>query len=1055
MITLGSQVLAPLAPLMAAQLRELGVAATPELSATYALLHGEWRLPPTLTLHGLLLAQLEQSPASALQAVPLDAAGAQIAVALRAVAALPRRAALRPVEPFWQLAMLACAAPEAAALALARLLARLRSGEPAPAAEQLVAVANIARRLGIWEARAELLNRHVQLTRPQLAQHIQRRLDQSAEARAVYFAAIAETLRGLLVAAGVPLIAIERRECQLYQVADSSVESSWGEAVGADRLVILLADGGACYAALGVLNGAFPVLGARLRDYIGGPKENGYQAIHTSILAPDAERARALPLELRLCTPAMDNFNRRGIVELMAGRRPSAPPSVWWADEAARHAVLRAYAECGERIFVFTPMGVPVGLPRGATVIDFAVRVHSDLGVFCRGALLNGQRVPPGEPLECGDLCEVLHEPDALLDESQLRSATTATARAKVRKALQRGSRGAEQGRLIFERVLRERLQALGLSSGRATLDQQLARFCREQAYERPEAFYQSIARGEAAPDKAVGSLVEHLLTPRLRFDALPPGERARLTSVMLGRCCWPAPGVETVAALVEKRGSLRARVHRADCPSLAQFLRASGVRTCPVAWDELASQGVIADVTYEGRDEPGLIAAITSDIDRLGEINIREFHAAVPSPHLARLVFVCETRRPELVAELQRVLRERPGQRRVAVSEQPLHADALRIMEPLSNPYRALPSVTWPLFVGRENEIARIVTQLSDPQGDPHMLVRGPKRIGKSSLLHNLAEYHLHNFRRPVLVDLLALRSAEVELAPLLRVIAGRLVEAAGSRLRVRPPSVAALRSETVRTFGRFLEQLRAECGPERFVVLIDEFGLIGAHFSATEADNQVRRWRGLLADPLVRQHLSLVIAMPDVAYHQLGAICTSLRLDLLSQHEARDLIVSPVRAHLAYQPAELARILAATGNHPFYTHLVCREIVTQLLLEQRRAGVEPRWPVPVTAALVEQAIARVRASGDSFYHIERDSKRETVQVLSALAAQLPEGGTLSTQALRALHWWIDHGVLASAAADRRDLISYDGERVGLRAGLVAAWLREQGNGGAARESA
>src|SRR5262249_38285207 len=155
------------------------------------------------------------------------------------------------------------------------------------------------------------------------------------------------------------------------QVLDDGLETMRGVFPWADAATILIEDIPDCYRALGAINSAYRVAGAKVRDYIGGPRENGYQAIHTTVEYTDHASARTPPIGIPTVTATMDRYNRDGFLAYLAG--VPAPPRrpCWWTD---RRRWLDAHAGRSPELFVFTPMCDAIFLPRGATVLDFAVR---------------------------------------------------------------------------------------------------------------------------------------------------------------------------------------------------------------------------------------------------------------------------------------------------------------------------------------------------------------------------------------------------------------------------------------------------------------------------------------------------------------------------------------------------------------------------------------------------------------------------------------------------------------------------------------------------------
>lgn len=1016
----------------------------------------DWDLPADLVQTGLLLRFIERG-AVAVEAIAevLGAEAAAIAHALGAAAAARPRPALQPLEPVWKLFLLSYLHPSASLLKIAELLMHLRHSQDADitASSDLIhAAAHVCTRLGMWDLRTELLNIQVRLADPHLARRARALLDHSRPARLGFFVALERDLTALLRNQGIAA-RIKRRPRHIFNVIEAGLERVQGVFPSADVVLVLIETVEECYRALGALNNAFPVVGARLGDYIGGPKENGYQALHTAIeftaATPDGERAA--PVEIRIMTPAMDHFNHAGYLAYLTGAPGPARRPPWWCD---RTRWLAAYQGQSHELFVFTPRGEAIFLPLGATVLDFAVRVHSNLGVYCRGAQVNGCRTLPGAALASGDICEVLIEPYGdPIDPRLLEMARTSAARASIRRALQHDKTGAARGRQIFHEVLTRSLAEQEVHASEATIDQQVAAICRARNYAGVEAFYRAVARGEAAPDQVVRAIVSNLLLPRLDLTAIPGAVRSEARRLRLALCCKPRPSLPAVAVPIHSGHELK--IHSAGCPNVA------AADAYPVQWRPGGERAYVADAVYESWDRPGLIHQVTGALTAIGAINIRAFRAEVPEPSLARISFSFEAPNPEQIEQVRQTLERLPERRNVELRAVTLIDDGMRIITPLDNPYGPQPVGRWPLFVGRDAEVRRILAQLDGRNGGNHILVRGPRRIGKSSLLHHLSRYHLLHFKVPALLDLQSLPTDELRLPNLLGRIAALLTEKA--RLRTAPPRLdpQAVAADPIRAFGAFLAALHDAGDGDRFVMLIDEFGVVfsrlqGGPLTAEFFD----QWRALLNNPEIARHLSFIIALPDNILAQIdageptgriGELGRPIRLTVLDPGDARDLIATPIHTHLAYDPADLDLLVRETGGHPYYIHLVCAQIVNAIQVQQRKTGARRHERQVIPAALVREALAQVGQHDDAFYHTLADSSPATVTVLRAVAALTgASAGEVKHSRLRA-HLKRSGAPepaaqIERALAERPDLLGATDQAIALRVALVTRWLRRQG---------
>lgn len=1011
-----------------------------------------WGAPSWLVQLGLLIRAIERgSVPPSLVAAELGDDAAEAASALAAIAGGVPRPSLQHVVRIWRLFMLTYRSPAAGVLKIAELLAQLREAEESYISLSLDTIdgaAHICAHLGMWEVRHELRNTAARLSDPHLIAQAASLLERTEPARAALFQELRYHLEGQLAEQKIHA-RVERRPRALHQIADDGLEGLRGTTPWADAVIVRVDTPSDCYRALGTINLAHRVASARMRDYVGGTKENGYQSIHTTIEYAAQSGDRTLLVDVRIATPEMLRYNQQGFLAYLAGEPVPAGRQLWWLD---RSRWLAADAGRSDEIFVFTPKGEAHYLPHQPTVLDFAVRIHSDLGVHCRGALVNGLRASPGEPLGCGDICEVLMgNPGDPIDRRILDLATTPLAKAKIRRALKRDNRGVDRGREVFRKVLARRLEELDIHAAETTIEQQVGEFCRARGYLTVDTFYRAVGRGEAAPDQAVRVIVESLLIPRLDRDAVPVEVRSAAGRMRLATCCWPRPALPAVAVAVH--GGRQLTVHSADCPSIRG-------QSYPLAWRPVEDHAYIADVVYESWDRPGLIHQITGVLQSIGDINVRALDARVPEPSLARVCFSFEAPSRATIDHVRRALGGLPEGRHVEVRAVTLIDEGFRTTTPLDNPYGPQPVGRWPLFVGRGAEVRRIVAQLGSG-GVRHILVRGPKRIGKSSLLEHLSRYHLADFNVPATLDLQSLPTEELRFPRLLSRLAEMIAHRAGPRARASGLDPDRAERDPLGAFGDFLEELRAQRDVDPFVVLIDELGVVAARLQGTPLGREFfDQWRALLNTDRVYRHLAFVVALPDVTLAQLegeaalseplriGELGLPVRLSVLDEDDARDLIAAPVKSHLEYRPEDLDRLLYETGGHPYYTHLVCSQIVTAVQARQRRSGFASRERQVIPSEVVEDALAEVYAHRDAFHHVLADSSPETRAVLQVIAAKTSDGSRYVS--LSRLHAWLrrlglrrsDNG-LALALEERPDLLVERDGQVGIRVALVARWLK------------
>jgi (p)ppGpp synthase/HD superfamily hydrolase len=1032
-----------------------GTTITPHYCCVHWVLH-EWGLPSYLADLGLLMRYIERGLLAPHDVAVLGTEAEEVAAALVAFSGVVPRSSLEGIKQGWKLLMLTYFQPSASVLMLADLLARIRYTPDADLTvthDTILKAAHACRQLGMEAVRVELMDHRARLTDPHLTEHARRLLDQSHTARVQMFEELKAEFAELLHMHGINA-QIERQPRPVYQVLESGLETARGSLPWADVVEVLTANAHDCYHALGLIDRSYEVVGSKLRDYIGGPKENGYQALHTTIKFKSAcADDRTVQVDVRIMTPAMRQCNREGYLAFLSRTTASSHRPMWWMNNERWR---NAYAGTSGEMFVFTPMSETVFLPRSATVIDFAVRVHSDLGVYCQGALINGHHATAGEQLACGDVCEVvIDQHGAPIAHSLLHCATTKLAKTKLQRALQKGHSGALRGQQIFRRVLSERLKAQEVQTSEALIAQHVEVCAQRYGYHSLDAFYRSVAHGDASPDQVVRHIIEALLLPYVNMDGLPPDVRAHARHWRLANCCQPRPSQPAVAVAIHAGKQLK--IHRADCSHI-------NGPSYSVTWKPVNQQVYVANVLYEGWDRPGLIYQITKLLHKIGEINIRLFTADVPEPSLACIRFSFETTRHDVIEQVQRMLEQAPECRRVDVQTVTVTEDGIRSAQPLNNPYGPQPVGRWPFFIGRREEVQVIRSHLNSASGARHILICGPKRIGKSSLLDHLRRYHLNEFNVLQPLNLQALPDEELQFARLVSRLSEMIARKAGARAHATKLIADEIKSDPVRLFGEFLSSLRPRREIERFVALIDELGVVASRLTALGQSREFfDQWRALLNDEQVYQHLSFVVVMPDISIERIigahyshageqfslriGELGFPIRLSVLSEVEARELIATPIKTHLEYTAADLDWLMYETGGHPYYTHLVCGQIVTAIQAQQRRSGALPSRQI-IATGIVQHALNAVDAHKDAFHHVLADTSPESRVVLQTIAALTNETlqtigcAQLLTQ-LQRTDSCLSSSTITRAIEERPDLLIERGDEIGIRVALVARWLR------------
>jgi GTP diphosphokinase / guanosine-3',5'-bis(diphosphate) 3'-diphosphatase len=392
-----------------------------------------------------------------------------------------------------------------------------------------------------------------------------------------------------------------------------------------------------CYHALGVIHEKWKPVQERIKDYIAQPKSNGYQSLHTTVFGPGRQL-----FEIQIRTREMHQTADYGIAAHWLYKEGSNEQGdldrhlAWFRqvlefqldtkspDEFLEFLKLDLYQD---EIFVFTPTGDVVQLPKGATPIDFAFAVHTAVGLHCQGAKVNGRITPLSRPLKNSETIEILTSPSAKPSRDWLAHVRTSRARAKIRQHLRQEEQATSQklGREILERELRRR------RLGKVT-DEALNGAAKALGLTDAVHVLAAIGQGEIqtlnvikmvfpSVDETVEpskpSVIERLVD-KVRGTASDRGVRIHgVDGVMVryAQCCQPVPGDEVVGYVTRGRG---VSIHRADCPNLLPLAH-EPERRLEIDWQEKFGERFIVRLALEGTDRRGLYADVASAVSSTG----------------------------------------------------------------------------------------------------------------------------------------------------------------------------------------------------------------------------------------------------------------------------------------------------------------------------------------------------------------------------------------------------------------------------------------------------
>ncbi len=430
-----------------------------------------------------------------------------------------------------------------------------------------------------------------------------------------------------------------------------------------------------CYAVLGAVHQSWRPIPGKFKDYIAVPKPNLYQSLHTTVVGEHGE-----PFEVQIRTREMDAVAEEGIAahwRYKEGRLEATSTDAgivwlrqlleWQQDVSDPRAFLQTLKIdlYPEEVYVFTPKGEILSFPRGATPLDFAYRVHTELGHHCSGARVSGRLVPLRTPLQSGDIVEILTNPNRRPSRDWLKIVATPRAKSKIRHWLntQQKERAIEIGRTLIEKELRRYKQSLR----RVSETPEFGQLLESEGLDGEDELLARVGFGKLG----VQHVAQRLLTEqqleresrpsRIRkvVDRLLPGNDDSVVVrgqgdllAYLAKCCSPLPGDEIIGYVTRGRG---VSVHAAECPNVRNLLY-HPEREIEVAWARKDEGMYEIGLIIECADTPGMLARLTEAISK-NEGNIRQFEATTSETGRAEIAMRVEVHNRRHLERVQRSL--------------------------------------------------------------------------------------------------------------------------------------------------------------------------------------------------------------------------------------------------------------------------------------------------------------------------------------------------------------------------------------------------------------
>ncbi|MDW8106620.1 MAG: bifunctional (p)ppGpp synthetase/guanosine-3',5'-bis(diphosphate) 3'-pyrophosphohydrolase [Armatimonadota bacterium] len=522
------------------------------------------------------------------------------------------------------------------------------------AAETLQVYAPLAHRLGIYRIKAQLDDLAFKYLYPQEYREISQKVARTRAEREQEVQELIRMLKDRLWERGIRAEVMGRPK-HLWSIFNKMKQQQidFDQIYDLIALRVLTDTVEECYTALGIVHELWRPIPTLFYDYIASPKPNGYQSLHTKVIGPH-ERT----LEVQIRTWQMHKVAEYGVaahwrykegqdlkpIQLPALQQQLRDLTDFKSNLEFLTSLFRDMT--ADQVFVFTPKGDIIDLPEGSTPIDFAYRIHTEVGNHCAGARVNGRLVPLDYKLRTGDVVEIITRPSAQPSYDWLGIVRTSSARSKIRAYFRevRRTEFIEHGRTLLEREL------LRLRIGYAQYREALPEILNALNFRSEEDLLASIGEGLTSVQAVIQRLRTRLPATPTEPPATPSAERkpyamqiedANGYMTRRANCCYPLPGDELRGYISRGRGII---VHRASCSNLRALEEKEPERIMALEWAPQKDQTYTALLRFETIDRPGVLGDITTIVGS-SNINIADVRVRRSAKHTAMIDLVVQVR--------------------------------------------------------------------------------------------------------------------------------------------------------------------------------------------------------------------------------------------------------------------------------------------------------------------------------------------------------------------------------------------------------------------------
>ncbi|MBU5454324.1 RelA/SpoT family protein [Caproiciproducens sp. MSJ-32] len=565
------------------------------------------------------------------------------------------------------------------------------------AKETLDIYAPLAHRLGISKIKWELEDLSFRYLHEEVYYDLVKQIAQKRAEREVYIASIIEDLHKKLEEAEIDSD-IEGRPKHFYSIYKKMVNKNKTieEIFDLTAIRILVNTVKDCYGVLGIVHTIYKPIPGRFKDYIAMPKPNMYQSLHTTVIGPQGK-----PFEIQIRTFEMHKTAEYGIAahwkykEGDSGkedREQSFESKLAWLRDMLEWQKETADAEefiegfkidlFADEVFVFTPKGVVINLPSGATPIDFAYRIHTDVGNRCVGAKVNGKIVPLDYKLKTGEIVEILTSKNAKGPNMDwLNIVKSNQAKSKIRQWFKKIKKDENiiKGKEQFERELKKQ----GVNYSDIAKGESYEKLTKRYNINSMEDLYAAIGVGQLSASSFISKLKEENIIEKQSAETINRSIEEQIAKsdkssnknkiakdygitvkgesnlmVRFAKCCNPVPDDDIKGYITKGRG---VSVHRTDCSNLKSLIEHDKNKVIQVSWGKAKGADYIAEIQVESDDREGILADIINIISE-SKLAISSINAQTAKGNIAKVNIKIRIYSVEQLKEIMRKIRRVKG---------------------------------------------------------------------------------------------------------------------------------------------------------------------------------------------------------------------------------------------------------------------------------------------------------------------------------------------------------------------------------------------------------